>query len=158
MLRRSAVVGVVLLCACDPLPQASPIEATANPEPGYSFAAEEKAYLDELDRLRGLAGLDPVDRVVDTVDESIVQQTTEAIRSGATAPREGLHTLVGHFSKKTGFPFSAATYVPAALDGWTPSYPQELRQTPRAAAVVSMTYAASGFLVLVVYGDMDYTP
>lgn len=134
------------------------MHATVNPEPGYSFAAEENAYLDELDRMRGLAGLDPVDRMLDTASDSIVQQTTESIRSGATPTREGLHTLVGHFSKKTGFPFSAATYVPPALDGWTPAYPQELRQAPRAAAIVSMTHTSSGFLVLVVYGDMDYTP
>ncbi len=134
------------------------MHATVNPEPGYSFAAEESAYLDELDRLRGLAGLDPVDRVVDTADEAIVQQTTESIRAGVTPPREGLHTLVGHFSGKTGFPFSAATYVPTTLDGWTPVYPQELRQIPRAAAVVSMTHTSAGFLVLVVYGDLDYAP
>ena len=134
------------------------MRATTNPEPGYSFTTEERAYLDELDRLRAQSDLEPVDRVLDTADEGIVQTTTESIRSGATPAQEGLYDLVGHFSKKSGFPFSAVTYVPEALDGWRPEYPAELRERPRAAAVVSMTYTGSQFLVLVVYGDMDYTP
>ena len=66
--------------------------------------------------------------------------------------------LVGHFSKKTGYPSSAVTYVPQALDGWRPESPAELRQRPRSAAVVSITFTGSQFLVLLVYGDMDYTP
>ncbi|MBL4686612.1 MAG: hypothetical protein JKY37_18595 [Nannocystaceae bacterium] len=158
MVRRWLLVfPFVFAGGCKPLPQASPMTAVANPEQGYQFDAEESAYLDELDRMRREADLDPVDRVRDSADESIIAQATDRIRSGSPVDEE-LHALIGHFSKKINVPFTAMTLVPIELNGWIPEYPAELLTRPRVGAIVSILHVGDQYVVLVIFGDLDFTP
>ncbi len=134
------------------------MKAVTNPGPDYTFDAEEQAYLDELDRLRGEGSLERVDRIRDDVDDGVILQATNRIRSGASPLDEEVYALVGHFSKKTGLPFSAHTYVTPQLDGWRPEYPSEALARPRVAAVSTIVQHEGQYVVIIIYGDLDYTP
>lgn len=146
------------LGACQPLPQAAPMQAVIDPEPGYGFEAEEQAYLDELDRLRGEATLDPVDRVGDPVDDNVIDQTMHNAAARGGDFNEVLVELLGHFSGRTNLPFTAHTYVVPQLDGWTPQFPDDLLTRPRVAAVVTILGRPGHFGVLVFFADLDSTP
>ena len=133
------------------------MKAVTNPEPGYAFEAEEKAYLDELDRLRQEAGLGKADRVADAVDQGIVVQANERVAAGSPHAEE-MQNLLGHFSKKTGIPFTAHTFVLPQLDGWRPEYDADLLSRPRMGVVVNIMHIDQQYVVTVLFGDLDFTP
>ncbi len=157
MRRRVLASFLTFAGGCEPPPQASPMKATVHPEPGYDFAAEERAYLDELDRLRHDAKLGNADRVADSIDEGIIVASTQRILRGAPQDEE-LRNLIGHFTKKTGVPFTAQTWVTSQLNGWRPEYPADLLTRPRMGVVVTIVHTRSRYVVTVIFGDLDFTP
>jgi hypothetical protein len=125
------------------------------------FSREEAAFLDALDAQRAEVGLAPVIRVQGPSDVRVLTESTDRMRTGETSPTDELNFLVNHFSKATNRDFYGQAYTPLHIEGWTPSFRDELFANPYIAVATRIGYfkptgAAWGqHVVLLVFTILD---
>ena len=125
------------------------------------FAAEQKAFFDELDLQRAAVGLPPVIRVHGPKDVEVLRQSAERIRAGESGPYEELDFLANHFAQLVQRSFWTTAFAPMRLEGWRPDFPDDLLKHEHLAAAATISYfkpdgAAWGqHIVLMVYTILD---